>query len=283
MEKDNPGKKLAFIFILLVLVICLFTGKIKIFDKEFDFKSLLNINSSSQELVDSMTVEKNSINTINLLTFSTDLEIKETQEDIKIEYYSNTENNPKIIKEENSIRLDESNYDNTCFGICNINRKLVLYIPANYDGKLNIVTTSGDIKATTNINIRDEVDIVTGSGDVSLLDINNIFVKTTSGDIKIGEGNDTLINTTSGDVHINKVNNRIALKTVSGDVLVKELNIKENSSLTTISGDIKINNNVSNCYVNESTISGDVRIKKSNRKSNIELKIKTTSGDITVN
>ena len=85
MEKDNPGKKLAIIFIILVLLIGLFTGKIKISDKEIDIKSLLNINGSSQELIDSMSVEKNSINTINLLTFSTDLEIKESEENIKIE------------------------------------------------------------------------------------------------------------------------------------------------------------------------------------------------------
>ncbi len=283
MENDRPGKKLAKLFLIVVLLILLFTGKIKISGKEISIKSLLNINSSTQELVDSMVIQENSIKTINLLTYSTDLEIKESKDDIRLEYYSNTENNPKIIKEENSIHLDERNYDNACFGICNINRTLVLYIPSNYDGKLNITTTSGDVKSTTNINFGDEVDIVTGSGDVSLLDVNSIYVKTTSGDIKIKEGNITLLSTTSGDIRIKKVNNRIAIKTVSGDVTLGELNIKENSSITTTSGDVKVKNNISNCYVSESTTSGDVRIKKSNRKSNIELKIKTTSGDIIVN
>lgn len=263
MENDRPGKKLARVFVIVVLVICLFTGKIKISGKEIDIKSLLNINSSTQELVDSITIEKDSIKTINLLTFSTDLEIKEGKEDIKLEYYSNIENNPKIIQEENSIYLDESNYDNACFGICNMNRTLVLYIPANYDGKINITTTSGDIKSTTNI--ANETDIITTSGDISLLDINDIYVETTS-----------------GDIHINKTNNKITLKTVSGDVTIKELNIKENSSIGTTSGDVRVKNNISNCYISESTTSGDVRIKKSNRKSNIELKIKTTSGDISV-
>ena len=73
-----------------------------------------------------------------------------------------------------------------------------------------------------------------------------------------------------------------ALK-ASGDINIDELDIKENSRIEAKSGDVTINNNVCNCYVEAETNSGDKSINKFDRKSEIELKIKTTSGDISVN
>ena len=71
--------------------------------------------------------------------------------------------------------------------------------------------------------------------------------------------------------------------TTSGDIKIVTLNIDTESEINTISGDIEIDNNECNCYIDFSTISGDNHIKKSDRKSDLVLKVKTTSGDISVN
>ena len=58
--------------------------------------------------------------------------------------------------------------------------------------------------------------------------------------------------------------------------------IDSNSSIYTVSGDVDVNNHKNNFYVETNTKSGDVNINKIDRKSDIVLSIKTTSGDINV-
>ena len=87
----------------------------------------------------------------------------------------------------------------------------------------------------------------------------------------------------SGDIEINKVNKYLNLLAISGSVKINTLNIIDNSSISTTSGDVFVGNNLSNCYVEFSTISGSNHIEKSDRKSDIVLKVNTISGDIRVN
>ena len=275
----NKSVIIVLIVILSCMVILLTGGFIFLLNNNFNFN--LNFNVSDIKLIESTDIESNSIDNIKLYLYNADIEIKESDNDIRVEYYSNSEKNPKIIKNDNEIILDERNYDMSCFGFCFINRRVVLYIPSDYDGKFDIETVSGDIYS--NINIVNDISMITTSGDVELLDANDITITTTSGDIKVSKTNKISAVTTSGDVTINRVNERVSVKTTSGDIILKNLDIKDNSSVETASGDVSINNNISNCYVESSTTSGDTNINKSDRKSDLILKIKTTSGDITVN
>lgn len=275
----NKSVIIVLIVILSCMVILLTGGFIFLLNNNFNFN--LNFNASDIKLIESTDIESNSIDNIKLYSYNADIEIKESDNDIRVEYYSNSEKNPKIIKNDNEIILDERNYDMSCFGFCFINRRVVLYIPSDYDGKFDIETVSGDIYS--NINIVNDISMTTTSGDIELLEVNDISVVTTSGDIKVSKTNKISAVTTSGDVTINRVNERVSVKTTSGDIILKNLDIKDNSSVETASGDVSINNNISNCYVETSTTSGDTNISKSDRKSDLILKIKTTSGDITVN
>lgn len=260
----NKTSIIIVIVLLLLLVIGLTTGLAFLIYKNYDLSIFFNFNNSNTELIDSIESEPDSINTIKINVISTDIEIKESTSNIKLEYYSNSDKNPELIIEDNKIILDENKFDLACIGFCNVNRKAILYIPSNYEGNFNIETVSGDIKS--GINLTGDLNIKTTSGDISLQEVNNLDIKTTSGDIEI-----------------KTINNRISLDTTSGDVDIVKIKIKENSSIKTISGDVEITDNTSNCYIETSSTSGDIKVNKSDRKSDIELKIKTTSGDIEVN
>lgn len=243
-----------------------------------------NFNHIEPKLVDSYEIDYNEVVSVNLSLISTDITIKPTEEElIKVEYYSNYNKNPKIEMVDNVIKIDENEFNSACIGFCNINRKVIVYVPSQYVGSFNFVTVSGDINSEIDMS-NDHINITTVSGDAKL-DITNIINATTvSGDIKINSVQGKIdVVTTSGDIKINSVQGKIDVDTTSGDIKIGTLNINTESEINTISGDIEIDNNECNCYIDFSSISGDNHIKKSDRKSDLVLKVKTTSGDIIVN
>lgn len=244
------------LIISLILVGCLFAY----YFIRGDFRHI------EPKLVDSKEISYNDVTSINLSLISTDIIIKKTEgEVIKVEYYSNNDRNPSIEIVDNVIKIEEDEFNSACIGFCNINRKAILYIPSQYAGAYNFVTISGDIDS--------EIDMTN----------NQVIITTVSGDIKLNEVNNISTTTTSGDVNIKNIIGQINAITTSGDIKIETFNINTESSINTVSGDIEIDNNECNCYVEFSTISGDNHIKKSDRKSDIVLKVKTTSGDISVN
>ena len=244
---------------LTVGFVFLLRGNYNIINLRFDF------SDSSMELINSKEVQSSLINNIDVKLFSTDVELKKSEnENIRVELYSNNDNNLRIEVTEDVVKIEETENREVRIGFNN-RKKAIIYVPENYLGEFNLVTTSSDINS--------EIDLVS----------NKINIVTTSGDIELNNIGESNIVATSGDVWIGKASKTIDIKSTSGDIDIEELDLKENSKIETTSGDININNNTCNCYIEVETTSGDEYINKYDRKSEIELKIKTISGDISVN
>ncbi|MBR1413083.1 MAG: DUF4097 family beta strand repeat protein [Bacilli bacterium] len=259
----SRGLTIFLIVLLFIIAVGLSGGLAFLLIKGNNFNFSFNIGNSKMEVVDSLKVNYTDVAKIILNLSSTDIEIKEsTDEMILIEYQSNQDNNGKIEYKDNIIIIDEEKANLSCVGFCNSNRKIVLYIPEYYDNEYDLTTTSGDILSNIDFN---KATISSNSGDISLKEVNNIK-----------------INTTSGDIKLTNINNAVNITTISGDILIDKMMIKDNSSIKTTSGDVIISDNQSVCYIETKTTSGDVSINNNNRKSDIVLDIKTTSGDISV-
>ncbi len=220
---------------------------------------LINYKVRNVELIESY--HYSDVEGIYISAFSTDITIeKSSTDEVIVEYYSNQENNPEAIFEDNKIILNENNSKFVCFGICNIKRKIILYLPTDYTGIVDISTMSGDIKSNVALHTG---KISTLSGDVILKDIDAFEISTKSGDIDIAT-----------------INDKIDISTLSGDVSISHLKIQNVSSITTMSGDVSIRNNDS-AYITIKTTTGDVKL-DNNIKDGIDCNIKTTSGDIDV-
>ena len=272
------------IVVLSCFVVALTGGLIFLLFRIDNFDFSFNFNDSSMELVDS--IETNEVNKIYLNLNSTDIFIKKSENDkVVVEYYSNREKNPIISYSDNIISIDEDKYkdeyDSKCFVFCNINRKIVLYVPFDFETEFDINTKSGDIKSEVDLS-NNVVSVSTMSGDVFLGNASNIDIRTVSGDVSLDSIVSSDVSTTSGDISIKNVSKMINIQTTSGDVLIDNLDIENESSIKTVSGDVVINHNKGNCYVDFKTTSGDERISRSDRKSDIVLKVRTTSGDISV-
>ena len=271
------------IVVLSCFVVALTGGLIFLLFRIDNFDFSFNFNDSSMELVDS--IETNEVNRIYLNLSSTDVFIKKSENDkVVVEYYSNREKNPIISYSDNIISIDEDKYrdeyDSKCFVFCNVNRKIVLYVPFDFETEFDINTKSGDIKSE--VDLSNNVKFSTMSGDVFLGNVSDIDILTISGDVSLDSIVSSNVSTTSGDVSIKNVSKMVNIQTTSGDVLIDNLDIENESSIKTVSGDVVINHNKGNCYVDFKTTSGDERISRSDRKSDIVLKVRTTSGDISV-
>ena len=252
----NKAIKILLIIFLVLLIAFLVCGIV----------FFANKNLREIKLNNKFEADVSEVNKIYLDLGSIDVELKESDKDkILVEYYSNTDKDIEITNKENCITIEkDANYDVNKFVFFNY-KKVVIYVPKTFIGEYELKVQSGDIKSEIDLS-NNLANITTSSGDISL----NI----------IGEAN---VTSSSGDIKINKISKKANITASSGDININTLDIKDSSSITASSGDIEIKNNQSNCYVEAETRSGDTKVNKSDRKSDIVLKIKTSSGDINVN
>lgn len=294
----NRGIIIGLIVFLSLLCVSLISGMIILMNKDIGFSFGL---TRKTRIVDTFELHTSKVSELDFNLYSADVEIKEIDDDmITVDYYSDKETDKIISLDNGHIVVNEENSKIICLGICLNSRKVVAYVPKDYIGSYNIVTRSGDVKFNVDA-IENNIDIKTTSGDVRLKNTGYANVKTTSGNIEIedttkaklqstsgdiavkGKANVLSVNTTSGDIKTNKISKSMDLSSTSGSILVDTLSITDDSSISAISGDIKINDNASNCYIEYNTVSGSNHIEKSDRKSDIVLKVSTISGDIRVN
>lgn len=247
--------------ILLVIIIAVLTGTM-VFVIKYGFNP--DYSASSMELADSYKAEVDATDKIFLDLYSADVEINEsTDSTITVEFYSNTDADVTIGNNGKTLTVEEIEKNNQSFRF-NERKKVVINVPAAYMGEYEIKTESGDVRAKNNL-LNNTVSISTESGDVSLKETGGVNVSTES-----------------GDVRVNQISKTAAITTESGDVYISTMEIDADSNITTSSGDVIVRDNRSNCYVETDTSSGDVAVNKSDRKSDIVLTIKTSSGDIIV-
>ena len=258
---------IALVFILVVLL----NGKMNIkgftlyektelvYEKDFT-EEVTNLKVLTTN--NDVRIEESELNHINVKVYD--------RKDAKPEAY--VENDTLIIKNKDDIRIGFS------FGIMG-SSKIVITVPKNSAYNLDIEGTSSDIDSLIDLK---NVNINVISGDVNLKDTLDTVIKTTSGDVELGSTNKLSLNTKSGDVSISSVNSKITLETTSGDVNINNVLLDSDSSIKVISGDVTIGK-TNNIYIDAHAISGDIKVNTNNRRSDYELKINTTSGDIIVN
>lgn len=241
---------------------------------------------------------KEEVNNLKVITTNNDVRIEEAEQDfINVKVYDRKDAKPEAEVKDDTLSI--INKDDVrigfSFGI-NGSSKIVITVPKNTTYNLDIEGTSSDVNSLINlknaninvksgdINLKDSIDTIikTTSGDIEVGSTKTLDIETKSGDIEINKANSLKLTAISGDVTIDEINNKLQLETTSGDVKINKLNINNNSSIKVTSGDITIGK-TNDIYIDTSVISGDTKVNTNNRHAEYELKIKTTSGDITVN
>ena len=275
----NSALNIVKIILLSIIAVALVFLIVILLGKNTSFKGFV-INGKSKLIYDNTFTEE--IKNIDVYTTSNDVKIIENEKnEINVKVYDREENEAEVSVENDTLKIvnkQESKFVGFFFSFNN-NPKIVISIPKDKTYNLIVNGTSSDITSALNLG---NVNISTKSGDIELKDAKDVMIKSVSGDIELGSIKNLDLKTTSGDINIDKVDGKLSINTTSGDISVRGLNLTSNSSIKAISGDVTIGD-TNDIYVDTSVISGDVKVNNNNRHAKYELKIKTTSGDISVN
>ena len=271
------NKKVSIVLAIVygIIVIGLIVGLILLISNNFSFS---NFGGSKVKLIEEQEFEK--IGKLNINTKTADIYIKQSSNNmVKVEIYSSKEDKANINNTEEALTI--SHEQDSCFFLCWFRKsKINVYLPSNYENDINIKATTGDIEIGDFSSSNAYIKVTTG--DVKISSINKADVKASTGDINITNVNELTTDLSTGDVLVNKVNGYLNLSSSTGDVTISNVNLTKNSNIKTTTGDVKIST-LNDVYVEANTSTGDTRINNNNRKSDLELKIKTSTGDIDVN
>lgn len=270
----SKGLIVGLIVFLILLIASLTIVMVKMMNGNFMFAFGHNVSKNK------ILEETYEVMDINVISEAADIHVIESTDDkVKVVVYS--EQKRTSVKTINNKLVIDSKAKK-CRGFCFNTKidKIEVYIPSSYQNKINIDGDAGDIKVGNFKNL--VLDIETDAGDVDIGSIKKANIKTDAGDIDIDNINSIKIEADAGDIKVNSINEYVNIKTDAGDIRIEKLNIIKNSNIKLDAGDVRIKS-TNNIYVDSKTHAGDIKVHNSNRKSDIELSIKTNAGDIRVN
>lgn len=266
--------KITFLSILLLLLIALLLLGLLGPKYGFDYVQFFHFEN---KIVYENTFSTEEFSSIKLDTTSSDIIVKNYEEqDIKVVIYDKNDKFIKVNTDNNQIHIYNKG-ENFCIGFCYTKKSIEIYLPNGNNMDVDIHSTSGNVKV--NALLKDAL-VSTTSGNVEIEKTDYIQVESTSGNIKIGDSKKVELKATSGNIRVAKSNSG-NIKTTSGNIHMDIFEGIENSTISSNSGNVTIDS-INDIYIVANTTSGDIKLKDSNRFSEVELSIKTTSGNIKV-
>lgn len=292
----NKALLITLISLLSVLALALIFLMVSLLNGKINFPKIVTFRKTSAQLEIDKTYD-NLFDKIIIKTNASDIYIYSTDNKaVKVQIYS--DNNSSSVNElDNALEIKST--VKACVGFCFNTKisKIILFIPKTYEGMISIENEYGDINIGEIPNA--SIEIVSDTGDIEVANAKYVNIENDYGDIKINEAEKIIVLEDTGDVNINKVNdvkvendygdikitevNKVMNVTNdTGDVIINNVNINENSFVKTDLGDVKIG--ITNeIYIDAKTDLGDVKINKNYRMSEVTLKIENDCGDIKVN
>ncbi len=288
----NKNVKIIILSFLVLVLIAIMTVLIEYKDKYY-----FNIFDYKTELIYEKDFNNSDINSFDISSDLSDVVIKKSNEEaIAVKVYGDKEDEVTTNVKDNNLYIVNDNSTTICLFFCMMNSRIEIMVPNSEYNNLKVKIASGDIdvediifnnitasskSGDIKLNKATKVDIDLVSGDINFKEIDNGKITTVSGDITGNNVNEITAKVVSGDIEISNISKSCQISTTSGSILISNLNISSNSTLKTISGDIRVSK-ANDIYFDASTVSGDIYIEKNNRFSEIEVKISTTSGDVII-
>ncbi|MBZ2174210.1 DUF4097 domain-containing protein [Schnuerera sp. xch1] len=211
-----------------------------------------NFNITNSDLVEKNVNQKKfeSMDGINFIDIATPFInvniIPEEREDIKIHYNGYLKSN--YIPELETKRLGNILYitfkrnNSNSYSVSNSDIKLNIYIPNNYEDRIKVITSSGDINVSK-LELS-QLNLTTNSGDIIVKDVtlDTISTETSSGNQIIKSITSTKSNliASSGDINVYNFIGDMVVETSSGEIKLNYNEFNKDINATTSSGNVKI-------------------------------------------
>lgn len=291
----NKGLIITLIVVCSIVIIILISVMVLLMNGSFKMPKFHMINKVSNHLVMDEVYS----------TLPTMVNIDSTVGDVSFKSSSDSTARIVIYGDEKDFNVDYLNNELTvksdkkkCRFFCiNIKKsKIDIYLPKDYEGKINIHNDYGDIDISKFL--KADMEVSADCGDITISGGRDIKVVNQYGDIEVGVARSLNIQEDCGDVEVDEVDSIIA-KNSYGDISVKKIShyldisddcgsieidhlmINKNSTISNNFGDIEIGS-TNEVFIDAKTDLGDVDINHNYRMANITLTIKNDCGDIEV-
>lgn len=290
----NKNTLIVLIILLMILSVALIIGMFYVISGKKRF-----LNFSSYNVSSTLSIEKsyeNSFEQIHIEAKASEIHVKQTKEsEIRLLVFSDSGKTKVEVGNEELFIKSESK---GCIGFCfhQTIDKIELYIPEDFEKELILTNEYGNITVDSFLNAQikvkencGDVKVVGGKvvsiesqyGDIELLKAQSANIFQSAGDISVGEVQELTAENKYGDIRITSVLEFLDIKNSCGDIKIKQVDLKRNSTIKSSLGDVKIES-TNAIYIDAKTDLGDVKINNNERKSEISLKIKNNCGDIKV-
>ena len=248
------------IFFLVMFLVMYLTGKINFSSGILSFRTV-----RSNNIIFDKTYKIEDIDNIDIKQDAGDIIFKETSgDDIQVVVYGENESDLDVNLNQNSLSIDNTLNKRFAFFSFGITTKdIIVYIPSIYNKEIKIKSDYGKCEMTNLENATVDIDC-------------------NAGNVKLGKVKNAKIKCDYGNIEIKEIMNKCDIKADCGNVEVDTISIKENSTIKADLGNIDINN-TNDIYIDADVDLGKTNINKSNRNSEIILKINCNCGNVTIN
>ena len=254
-------------------------------------RKLSGFNSKNNSHVEKTYECKGNIENIRVNERSDHLRVESGDVDkVLVTYYDRKDKELYDIKEDGTTLVVKRNEekDFSLFQIDFTDKATVITVPREYDGALELHTSSGGMELNDITATDLTADNKSGSVKLNNVTADSVKVHNTSGSIKlenVTSGSDISVENTSGSITFTNVtaDGDLKAKGSSGSIRLESLYAAGNINITNTSGSIKgtIHGKESDYKIKAKTTSGGCNLTDSDSGSR-ELNVKTTSGGIKI-
>ncbi len=284
------------IILLSIVMVALSIFFVGLLQSDFKFKGFrIGLQISNEMILDKTYEDK--FNNIVIDATTSEIFIKRSDtENIKAVIYGEKDYTA-VETNLNSLNVKINEKDCVVFCFNQKSAKVEIYLPKEYDGKIDLKNDYGDIFIdeflNANIDIEEDcgnVKILGGNiikvdnnyGDIRIEKANELTINEDCGDVIVSDTNDATVKNNYGDIKIEAINNFFRLENDCGDTELNNINLNKDSYIKNDFGDIEIGN-TNELFIDAKTDLGKVKINNNYNKSDITLKIENDCGDIKVN
>lgn len=261
----NKGLIITLIIILTIIMFFLIMFLVTYLRGGISFRNGgISLISTSKNIIYDKTYDINQIRDIEIKQNAGDIIFKETSNNnIQVVIYGDNERDVSVNIVNNNLNIDYSNYHKFLFFSFGTRKNnIIVYVPSNYSNKIDIKNDYGNCQIANFENATINIDC--DAGNVETGKIKNAIIKCDYGNIEVGE-----------------ILNKCELKADCGNIEVRKMSIRENSTIRADLGNISVNE-ANDIFIEADVDLGKTNITHNNRNSNITLKIKCDCGNINV-
>ena len=252
----SKGQIIALIVLLSIVALLLISFLVFSLTNNFNFiKNITLFSFKSSNVIFDQRYETEDINFLDIIQDAGDIVIKKAESDyFQVILYGDDESGLSVETIGGTLKINNTRRRKfTLFNFGNVKNDIIVYIPSNYAGNINIKSDYGNIEVLDLENASLNID--SDAGDINLGKINNIDIKCDYGNIEIKE-----------------VLNRCNIKADCGNVKIEKAIIYEDSSINVDLGNVDISE-INDIYIDANVDLGKTNLSSNNRSSNISLKI----------